>query len=86
MKYYNTVEIKTEIGVFLKYYNGYFKFQFQPDEYVVFEEVSTEALEIYDLRDVKYINSKFNVTYKEIITDLDDEDFLIFRLLKLEQL
>ena len=84
MNYYNTEEIRTEEGVFVKHYNGYFTFQLSFDELIVFEEVNTAVLEEFDLRSEAYIGSTFEVTYKEIINDLDDEDFLIFRIMKLK--
>jgi hypothetical protein len=86
MNYFNTEEIRIEEGVYMNYHNGYFTFRFSFDELVVFEEVKTEVLEAFDLRSEKYIGTTFMVTYKEIINDLDDEDFLTFRLLKLERI
>ncbi|WP_460218515.1 hypothetical protein [Psychroserpens sp. MEBiC05023] len=83
MNYYNTEEIRTEEGVFIKYQNGFFTFRFSFDELIVFEEVNTAVLEEYDLRK-EYIGSTFEVTYKEIINDLDDDDFLTFRIMKLK--
>ena len=84
MTYYNTEEIRTEEGVFVKHHNGYFTFRFSFDELIVFEEVNTAVLEEFDLRSDQYIDSTFEVTYKEIINDLDDDDFLIYRIIKLK--
>lgn len=84
MTNYNTEEIRTEVGIFIKYHNGFFTFRFSFDELIVFEEVNTAVLEEFDLRSEKYIDSTFEVTYKEIINDLDDEDFLTFRILTLK--
>ncbi|WP_299123014.1 hypothetical protein [uncultured Winogradskyella sp.] len=84
MNYYNTEEIRTEEGVFLKHHNGFFTFRLSYDELIVFEEVSTAVLEEFDLRSNEYVGDTFEVTYKEIINDLDDEDFLIFRIMKLK--
>ena len=86
MNYYNTEEIRTEEGVFIKHHNGFFTFQFSFDELIVFEEVNTAVLEEFDLRSEEYLGSAFEVTYKEIINDLDDEDFLTFRIIKLKRL
>ncbi|MBT8266442.1 MAG: hypothetical protein HKN96_11395 [Flavobacteriaceae bacterium] len=84
MDYYSTEEIRTEEGVFVKHHDGFFMFRFSFDEIIVFEEVNTAVLEEFDLRGDAYIGDTFEVTYKEIINDLDDEDFLIFRILKLK--
>ncbi|MBV7267743.1 hypothetical protein [Winogradskyella luteola] len=84
MNYYNTEEIRTEEGVFVKHHNGYFTFQFSFDELIVFEEVNTTVLEKFDLHSKEYVGSTFEVTYKEIINDLDDEDFLTFRIMELK--
>ena len=83
MNYYSSEEIKTEEGVFIKHRNGYFTFRFSFDEKIVFEEISTAVLEEFNLRSDEYIGSSFEVTYKEILNDLDDDDFLIFRIMKL---
>lgn len=83
MNYFNTEEVKNEEGVFVKYHDGYFTFQLSFDELIVFEEVSTEVLQEYNLKSNDFIGIPFKITYKEIISDLDDEDFIIFRLLKL---
>ena len=79
-------EIRIETGVFIKYHDGYFTFQFSYDELIVFEEINTEVLEEFDLRSGDLIGATFNVIYKEIINDLDDDDFITFRLLKLQLL
>ena len=83
MNYYNTEETRTEEGIFIKHSNGYFTFRFSFDEKIVFEEISTAVLEEFNLRSDEYIGSSFEVTYKEILNDLDDDDFLIFRIMKL---
>ena len=84
MNFYNTEEIRTEVGVFVKYLDGFFTFRFSFDELIVFEEVNTAVLEEFDLRNEEYVGKFFEVTYKEIINDLVDEDFLTFRILKLK--
>ncbi|WP_299115795.1 hypothetical protein [uncultured Winogradskyella sp.] len=84
MNYYSTEEIRTEEGIFVKHLDGFFTFRFSFDELIVFEEVNTAVLEEFNLRSEEYIGSTFEVTYKEFINDLDDEDFLTFRIMKLK--
>ena len=86
MNYYNTEEIRTEEGVFVKHHNGFYTFRFSFDEIIVFEEVNTAVLEEFELRSEEYVGATFEVTYKEIINDLDDEDFLTFRIMKLKKI
>ena len=86
MDYYNNEEVRTEEGVYVKHHNGFFTFRFSFDEIVVFEEVNTAVLEKFDLRSDEYIGAVFEVTYKEIFDDLDEDDFLIFRIMKLRLL
>lgn len=84
MNYYNTEEIRTEEGIFVKHRDGFFTFRLSFDELIVFEEINTPVLEEFDLRSEEYLGKTFEVTYKEIINDLDDEDFLTFRIMKLK--
>jgi hypothetical protein len=84
MNYYNTEEIRTEEGVFVKHFDGFFTFRFSFDEIIVFEEIKTSVLEVFDLKSEEYIGVAFKVTYKEIINDLDDDDFLTFRIIDLK--
>ncbi|WP_420573649.1 hypothetical protein [Kordia sp.] len=84
MSYYETQQIKSEEGVFINYSNGYYTFIFSFEEKIIFEEISESILEEYNLKDGSMLHETFNVTYEEIIKDLDDDDFIIFRLLELE--
>ena len=84
MIYYSTEEIRIEEGVFIKHLDGFYSFQFSFDELVVFEEINASVLEEFDLRTEEFVGATFEVTYKEIINDLDDDDFLIFRIIELK--
>ena len=84
MSYYETQQIKSEEGVFINYSDGYYTFIFSFEEKIIFEEISGSILEEYNLKDGSMLHKTFNVTYEEIIKDLDDDDYIIFSLLKLE--
>ncbi|MGH1384693.1 hypothetical protein [Kordia sp.] len=84
MIYYDTHQRKSEEGVFIKYNNGYYTFQFSFEERIIFEQIERNVLEDYNLRNDEYIGATFNITYEEIINDIDDEDFIIFKILELE--
>lgn len=86
MNYYKTQETKSEEGVFINYSNGYYTFIFSFEEKIIFEEISKNVLEKFNLQDGSMLNRTFNVTYKEIINDLDDDDFITFKLLELKVL
>ena len=83
MVYYDTHQRKSEEGIFIKYSNGYYTFQLSFDELIIFEQIEKNILEDYDLRSNEYIGATFDITYEEIINDLDDEDFIIFKILAL---
>ncbi len=84
MSYYETQQTKSEEGVFINYSNGYYTFVFSFEEKIIFEEISKSILEDYNLQDDSMLNKTFEVTYEEVIDDLDADDFINFRLLKLE--
>ncbi len=86
MSYYETQQTKSEEGIFINYSNGYYTFVFSFEEKIIFEEISKNVLEEFNLQDGSMLHKTFNVTYEEIIHDLDDDDYIIFRLLKLELL
>lgn len=81
---YNIFQTKIEEGIFVKYHDGYFTFRFEFDELIVFEQLNKRVLEEFNLRGTLYIGSRFNVTYEELLDESDDDDFIIFRLRKLE--
>lgn len=84
MNYYNIEETRTEEGVFVKHHKGYFTFRFSFEEIIIFEEIKTSVMEVYNLKSEEYLGASFEVTYKEIINDLDDDDFLTFRIIDLK--
>ncbi len=83
---YNIFQTKIEEGIFVKYHDGYYTFKFEFDELIVFEQINKTVLEEFDLRGNRYIESKFNVTYEELLDESDDDDFIIFRIRNLELL
>ncbi|AXG70168.1 hypothetical protein KORDIASMS9_02407 [Kordia sp. SMS9] len=84
MSYYETPQTKSEEGVFINYSNGYYTFIFSFEEKIIFEEISKNVLDEFNLQDGSMLHKTFEVTYEEIINDLDDDDFIIFKLLGLE--
>ncbi|MGY3793415.1 hypothetical protein [Aquimarina sp. 433] len=72
-----------EYGVFKKYYDGYLQFEMENGETIVFEEVSNLALRKFDLKSDSFKGKSFEITYSEYVED-DDEDFVSFRIEKLE--
>ncbi|MGB5363833.1 MAG: hypothetical protein WBN17_11060, partial [Aureibaculum sp.] len=76
----------TESASFEAFHDGYFTFILDTNETVVFEEVNQSILEKYNLKDVEFRGKIFELTFSENIEDLDDEDFVIYRLEKLNQI
>ncbi|GAA0730274.1 hypothetical protein GCM10009430_41370 [Aquimarina litoralis] len=72
-----------EYGVFKKNYDGYLQFEMENGETIVFEEVSNLALRKFDLKSDSFKGKSFEITYSEYVED-DDEDFVSFRIEKLE--
>ncbi|MEW7278414.1 hypothetical protein ABW636_07445 [Aquimarina sp. 2201CG1-2-11] len=72
-----------EYGVFKKYYDGYYQFVMNNEETIIFEEVSHVVSQEFDLRSNIHINKRFEITYTEYVED-DDEDFISFKIEKLE--
>ncbi len=72
-----------EYGVFKKYYDGYYQFVMDNEETIIFEEVSHVVSQEFDLRSNIHINKRFEITYTEYVED-DDEDFISFKIEKLE--
>ncbi|CAM1344285.1 hypothetical protein [Tenacibaculum amylolyticum] len=86
MGYYSTEQSMTAIGVYIGYENGYFVFEFENGDLVDFEEINKIILVKYDLKSNMLKGKKFEILYKEIINDLDDEDLIIFKLEELKLL
>lgn len=72
-----------EYGVFVKYYDGYCKFLMDNGDTIIFEEIPRLAIKKFDLKSDKYIGKSFEITYSEHIDD-DDDDFIIYKIEKLE--
>ena len=72
-----------EYGVFKKHYDGYFQFEMENGDTIVFEEVSQKVIRKFDLRSDLFKGKSFEITYSEYIED-DDEDFMFFKIEKLE--
>jgi hypothetical protein len=47
---------------------------------LIFEEIKTTVLQEFNLHTNEFVNSKFEITYKEIISDLDDDEFIIYKI------
>ncbi len=71
---------KKEIGLFKKHNQGYYTFELEGNEILVFEEIKKSVLKEFNLLANEYTNSKFEITYKEIISDLDDDEFIIYKI------
>ena len=75
-----------EIATFKKYENGYFTFEFDNGEDMVFEEVHPKVLKQYDLKNDKSFRGKsFQLRFSEVFEDTD-EDFVIYRIESLKHL
>lgn len=86
MSFYSLIETRSERATFDTFHDGYFTFILESDEAIVFEEINRFILEKYDLRNVEFRGKKFDITFSENIEDLDDEDFVIYRLEKLNKI
>ncbi len=72
-----------EYGVFKKYYDGYYQFEMENGETVVFEDISSLVARKFDLKSDRFKGKSFEITYSEYIEE-DDEDFVSFKIEKLE--
>lgn len=83
MVYYRAEQLMESVGVYSGYKDGYYTFILEDNEVVDFEEINKMLLVKYNLKSNELKGKKFEIIYKEIINDLDDEDFVV---LKLEEL
>lgn len=68
-----------EIAVFKSYENGYYTFEFDNGEDMVFEEVHPKVQSQYKLnQDESLIGKEFKLTFSEIY--VDDDDVIIYRI------
>ena len=86
MNYYNAYQRNIETGMFLCFENGYYLFELENGVIINFEQINKNILKEFDLKSDKYKTKMFMVYYIEIFDDLDDEDFIIYKLDGLELL
>ncbi|MEB3345329.1 hypothetical protein U6A24_07665 [Aquimarina gracilis] len=72
-----------EYGVFKKYFDGYYLFLMDNGETIVFEEVAPIVIKKFDLKSEVFKGATFEITYSEYVQN-DDEDFVSFKIEKLE--
>ena len=84
MNYYNASQTVTTTGIYVGFIDGSFSFELENGDIIDFDQINKNVLLEYDLKSSVFKGKKFNITYKEIFDDLDDEDFIIFKLDKLE--
>ena len=80
MNYYSAMQSLSAKGMLIGYLDGYATFQLENDDIINFEQINKKILSAYDLKSNQYKNKIFEIYYTEIFDDLDDEDFIIFRL------
>ena len=78
-----TINENVEYGIFKKYYDGYYQFIMDNGDTIVFESISRLAARKFDLKSDTFKGKYFEITYSEHIED-DDEDFVLFKIEKLE--
>lgn len=86
MNYYNTNQSFSAKAIFIEYKNGYAIFQLENNEVIEFEQIDKKIIEVHDLKNQELKYKPFEIYYTEIFDDIDDEDFIIFRLDDLKQL
>ena len=84
MRQYSLKERKIEIATFHNYNNGYYTFYLDTKEAIIFEQIDTSILEMYNLRDTTSKGANFEISYTEMIDDADADDFIVYRLDKLK--
>lgn len=47
------------------------------------KEIKTAVLQEFNLHTNEFVYSKFEITYKEILSDLDDDEFIIYKIVYL---
>lgn len=86
MAFYNSRQTVTLVGVYQGYTNGYYIFELENGDIIDFDQINKKNLEHLDLKSSSLKNKNFEITYKEIFDDLDDEDIVIFKLENLQLL
>jgi hypothetical protein len=80
----NDANILKEVGKFYRFSNGYYTFLLKNEEELIFEEVSKRVQMKFDLTSKELVGKNFNIIYTEILDDLSDDDFIIYRIEDLE--
>jgi len=86
MNYYIAHQTYSVTGLYKGYENGYYLFELNNGVIINFEQINKNVLKEYDLKSDLYKTKTFIVHYLEIFDDLDDEDFIIYKLDGLELL
>lgn len=84
MNYYNTNELITIEGNYVGYMQGGYVFHLENDDIIDFDQINVKILEEFDLKSNEFKNKIFTIVYSEIFDDLDNEDFVLFKLEKLK--
>ena len=78
-------ETTTITATFDRFEEEVYYFTDDEDEAYNFEKIDPDALKEFDLKDEKYHNKKFKVTYKEEkVIDKEKEESIIWVIVKLE--
>ena len=80
MSYYSAEQSMTSIGIYMGYKDGYYSFVLENNDVIDFEEINKMILVKFDLKSDELKERKFEINYKEIIDDLDDEDIIVLKL------
>ncbi len=73
-----------ELVRFKEYKDGYYSFEFENGELLVFEEIHPKVLTKYNLKgDKTLIDELFYLSYSEIVDD-DQDNLIIYRIEYLE--
>ncbi|TCI90978.1 hypothetical protein [Tenacibaculum sp. M341] len=86
MIYYSTEQQITSKGVYAGYKEGYYVFILDNNDIVDFEQIKKALLIQFDLKSEKLKGHRFEIEYKVIVDDIDDEDFIILKLNNLKLL
>ncbi len=76
------VEITAKFIEFIS--GGAYSFELENGDNIVFEQINKSILNKYDLKSKDFKNKNFKISYTEIFDDEDDEDFVLFKLEKIE--
>ncbi|WP_299671126.1 hypothetical protein [uncultured Polaribacter sp.] len=86
MNNYNAKEFITINGSYVGYIQGGYVFHLENDDIIDFDQINPKILKNFNLKSVEFKNRAFEITYSEILDDLDEGDFVIFKLQNLKLL